>query len=211
MITSQQFKMLDDLYSYYNKTLFGGKLKDCMIITSRKKGAKGFFISDNWTNKKKRDKKQGMPYIHEISLNPDWLDREEKEWQSTLVHEMVHLWQQENGKPSRGNYHNKEWARKMEEIGLMPSNTGEEGGKKTGQRMTHYIMPNGPFIKAFNDLTEKSIDYVSSALVKTDKAKAGNKTASKIKYSCHCGNNVWGKPGLNIVCADCQKSFEQEG
>jgi hypothetical protein len=29
----------------------------------------------------------------------------------------------------------------MESIGLVPSNTGLPGGKRTGQQMTHYIMP----------------------------------------------------------------------
>lgn len=44
----------------------------------------------------------------------------------TIVHEMVHLWQYEFGKPSHRTYHNKE-ADKMA-IGLMPSNT-DLGGK----------------------------------------------------------------------------------
>jgi predicted SprT family Zn-dependent metalloprotease len=120
---------------------------------------------------------------------------------------MAHLWQQDHGKPSRANYHNKEWARKMEEIGLIPSSTGKEGGKKTGQKMTHYIMSNGPFTKAFNDLSKKSIDYISSPLLKTEGKK---RTASKIKYSCQCGNNVWGKPSLMIICVGCNTIFLEE-
>src|SRR5262249_7332085 len=64
---------------------------------------------------------------------------------STLGHEMAHHWQHIFGKPSRNGYHNRQWAAKMEEIGLMPSDTGEPGGKKTGQRMSDYIIPGGPF------------------------------------------------------------------
>jgi predicted SprT family Zn-dependent metalloprotease len=195
--------MLDDLYQYYNKELFEGKLCDCMIITSRKKGASGFFIFENWKNKKpqKGEKEKG---IHEISLNPDGLDRKDEEWQSTLVHEMCHLWQYDFGKPSRTNYHNKEWAQKMEGIGLMPSNTGKEGGKKTGQGMTHYIIPDGAFIKAFNKLKEKKINYITSGAVLAQKSKSAR---SKTKYACECGINVWGKPGLKITCNACQKLF----
>ena len=33
----------------------------------------------------------------------------------------------------------------MQEIGLMPSNTGQPGGGKTGQQMTHYVIEDGPF------------------------------------------------------------------
>ena len=30
----------------------------------------------------------------------------------------------------------------------MPSNTGQPGGKRTGQQMTHYILEDGPFAEA---------------------------------------------------------------
>ena len=72
---------------------------------------------------------------------------------STLAHEMAHAWQYHFGKPSaEAGYHNVEWGTKMEEIGLMPSNTGEPGGKRTGQQMTHYIVEDGPFAEAASDL-----------------------------------------------------------
>jgi hypothetical protein len=203
MITKIQFNQLDGLFDYYNKQLFDGKLNDCMINMSRKKGAYSFFEPKNW-----KSKEGGGEDIHEISLCPDSLDRDGKEWQATLVHEMVHLWQQDNGKPSRNGYHNKQWAAKMEEIGLIPSSTGAAGGKKTGQSMTHYIAENGLFIKAFNNLNEKKIKYPP-----LPKLPHGGKTTSiksKTKYECPCGNSVWGKSGLSIICADCNKHFEQE-
>ena len=59
------------------------------------------------------------------------------------------------GKPSRGGYHNKEWAEKMKEVGLIPSNTGLPGGKQTGQRMTHFFTKNGAFQKAFLKMPEE--------------------------------------------------------
>ena len=45
--------------------------------------------------------------------------------------------------PGRTGYHNREWASKMLEVGLVPSDTGQPGGKQTGQHMTHYIDPKG--------------------------------------------------------------------
>jgi predicted SprT family Zn-dependent metalloprotease len=205
MITETQFNMLDKLFDYYNQKLFGGKLNDCMINMSRQKGAYGFFQPQNW--KKYNLKKESNKDIHEISLNPNYLDRPDIEWHSTLVHEMAHLWQQDFGKPSRSNYHNKEWARKMEEIGLIPSSTGQPGGKKTGQSMTHYVAPDGQFIEAFNRLMEKNIKY--SPLQGPETNKTVNRKAYKTKYECLCGNNVWGKPGLHIVCAVCNQNFKQ--
>lgn len=64
-----------------------------------------------------------------------------------MVHEMVHLWQFQYGNPSQKAYHNKEWADKMESIGLMPSNTGRVGGKRTGQKMDDYPIKGGLFLK----------------------------------------------------------------
>jgi hypothetical protein len=55
-------------------------------------------------------------------------------------------------KKCRGGYHDRVWGAKMEEVGLMPSNTGLPGGKKNGQQMTHYIIRGGRFQKAVYDL-----------------------------------------------------------
>ena len=40
----------------------------------------------------------------------------------------------------------------MKEIGLQPSTTGEPGGKETGQSVTHYILPGGPYATAYAKL-----------------------------------------------------------
>jgi hypothetical protein len=201
---------------------------------SRHKSTYGFFAAGRWKAKGK-----GEPSLaHEISLNPDYLDRPDVEWHSTLVHEMVHLWQEDHGHPSRAAYHNKEWGWKMEELGLIPSDTGEPGGKKTGQHMHHYINPAGAFMKTFEGLTEKTLEALRlkylPAYPRPEPAKrrrraeageegetgttggmeaGGEETSgeynSKTKYSCPCGNNVWGKPGLHIMCGECGGKFEE--
>ena len=52
------------------------------------------------------------------------------------------------GNPGRGRYHNHEWADKMEALGLMPTDSGEPGGRRVGQCVTHYIMEGGRFTLA---------------------------------------------------------------
>jgi predicted SprT family Zn-dependent metalloprotease len=79
-------------------------------------------------------------------------DRTDRQIFSTLVHEMCHLWQSAHGKDYKKGAHNKEWARKMEAIGLIPSATGEPGGKQTGRNVTHYIEIGGPFDVACDEL-----------------------------------------------------------
>lgn len=170
---------------------------------------------------------------HEISLTPTTLYRSPVEIFSTLVHEMVHLWQWEFGEPSRSGYHNKEWAAKMRTIGLIPTDTGKPGGKETGQRMTHYIEEGGKYQKAFEQMPEKFIlpftswegemmkQLITSAGTSgTDDGDEGDErktrlkrlrppSRNKTKYSCpRCKVNVWGRPALKIKCEDCEEMFE---
>lgn len=234
MITTVQFKTLDDLYKFYNDALFGGTLADCIVNMSRHKGSYGFFAAGRWKTETGGEKS----LAHEISLNPDYLDRPDIEWHATFVHEMVHLWQEDHGHPSRAAYHNKEWGWKMEELGLIPSATGEPGGKKTGQQMHHYINPTGAFKQTFDRLTVETLEAlrlkylpayphpepaerrrraVSGAEsesgayegAEVGEEETSEKYTSKKKYRCPCGYNVWGKPGLKIVCGECGGEFEE--
>lgn len=147
-VTKKQFNTLEELFDFYNLTLFDGALPPCLVNLSRHKGAHGFFAAERW-----REGENGA-VVHEISLNPDTMTRPPRAWQSTLVHEMVHLWEFVNGTASRQAYHNKVWAKKMEDIGLMPSDTGAPGGRTTGQKMTHYIIEGGRFAHAFDQVGE---------------------------------------------------------
>ena len=231
MITTVQFRTLDELYSYYNKALFGGALADCIVNMSRHSGTFGFFSAKRWKTEENGEKR----LVHEISLNPDHLDRPFVEWHSTLVHEMVHLWQEDMGHPSRAAYHNKEWAYKMEAVGLVPTDTGAPGGKKTGQHMTHYANPEGEFLKAFNGLTAETLEALRLKYLPAyslpepakRKRRGGDDEGgsdeegaeggadepgaynSKKKYSCPCGVNVWGRPGLRLVCGECGAAFQE--
>lgn len=45
----------------------------------------------------------------------------------------------------------------MIQVGLMPSDTGEAGGKRTGQSVTHYIIPGGKFEQVFNTLSREDL------------------------------------------------------
>lgn len=76
---------------------------------------------------------------------------------SPFHYEMVHCWQHCYGKPSRRAYHNQEWAKKMIAVGLMPSDTGEPGGKQVGQKMLDYPLAKGKFvIESARLLSEKT-------------------------------------------------------
>ena len=218
--TEEQFNALNGAYRYFNRVLFGNKLPNCMLNFSRKKNTHGFLAPERW-----RRIGSKTHNIHEISLTPTTLYRTPIEIFSTLVHEQAHLWQWELGSPSRNGYHNKEWADKMMEVGLIPSDTGKEGGKKTGQNMTHYIEKGGRYEKAFQKMAKKyTLPFTSlegdlmRSLLKGVEGK--NEPSAKLKkfrppsrkktkYTCsNCKCNVWGKPNLKIKCMDCNVDFE---
>lgn len=223
--TEQQFKSLNGAYKYFNRKLFKNELPGCILNFSRLRGTHGFLAPERW--KRVDEEEFGT---HEISLTPTTLYRAPIKIFSTLVHEMCHLWQWEFGNPSRNGYHNKEWAAKMKEVGLIPSNTGKPGGKETGQQMTHYIEERGPYQLAFEKMPEryilpftsldgelmKSLIEGSTGTSGSDEGERSKRlrklrppSRKKTKYSCPgCKANVWGKPGLKIQCIDCEKEFE---
>lgn len=144
--TKEAYEELQKAYDHFNLALFEGRLPDCLITLQREKNAFGYFSAARFVNKKRVK-------TDEIAMNPTYFSvRTIAETLSTLAHEMTHLFQVHFGTPGRARYHNKEWADKMEAIGLMPSSTGQEGGKRTGDRMSHYIVEGGPFENACKKL-----------------------------------------------------------
>ena len=227
--TIEQFNALTKMFNYFNKTLFDDSLPNCFLNLSRPRNNNimGFFAPDRWKQSQDQSK-----LIHEISLSPKYLDtRQLVKICQTLVHEMVHLWQKEYGKPSRTSYHNKEWARKMMDVGLMPSDTGEPGGKTTGQKIADYVMTGGKFEKYSNEMPkEYLLPWTSNESRIRDPSledftddddellnDGDEDKKNKTKYSCPgCKINLWGKPGLNVLCGDCglplvSKNDEDEG
>lgn len=222
--TTHQFTKYQRLYDYYNQKLFKGELPFCLLILSRNTARVcGHFSKDRWQDETGKT-------THEINLNPVYMAAASKiEICQTLVHEMVHLWQFEFGKPSRTGYHNKEWANKMESIGLMPSHTGKEGGKKTGQQMDDYPIVGGYFEQAFKTMpAELLLPFKSREITTglmflspTDEAEGATTSPTpqlpikkpyrrnKAKYTCPCGTNIWGKPNLNVICGECDRPFEE--
>lgn len=195
--TTNQWRSYQGAFDYFNATLFNNELPRCILNFSRRRNSYGFFTSERWESGEQR--------THEISLNPDLLSRPMDATMATLNHEMVHLWQYVYGKPGRSTYHNREWGQKMEEIGLIPSQTGQPGGKKTGNRVTHYIEEGGRFAIAFANMPNDYLLPWGSAAGETSKESARKK---KIKYSClTCQTNVWGKPNLCILCEQCNEKF----
>jgi hypothetical protein len=206
--TPQQSFSYQAMYDYFNAELFGGELPPVLLNFSRHSPRTlGFFAPQRW------ESASGTETTHEISLNPAHLKtRSPADVAATLVHEMVHLWQQEFGSPSRSGYHNHQWAAKMEDVGLIPSNTGAPGGKKVGQSMSHYIQDGGRFLQAFERMPKAFLLPWVALPEGGGKGPAKPRAKSKVKYTClNCSLNVWGKPGLSVGCLECGTKLLEEG
>ncbi len=194
--TGKQYESYEHLFDFFNNTLFEGKLASCLLVfSSRGVNITGHFAKSKW--------QRSDQVVHEININPAYLALASDICiASTLVHEMVHLWQAQFGKAGKGGYHNKEWGVYMERIGLMPSHTGKPGGNKIGFKMDHYIIKGGKFEQAFNRMPKKMLLPFKTKLRRNPNKRKGSK--EKVKYSCpKCSANLWGKPGLIPICGVC--------
>ena len=207
--TEETYSEWQQAYDFFNIHLFAAQLPPCLITMQRHHRSYGYFCGNRWAN-------QTGTIRDEIALNPaHFVTRNVAEVLSTLVHEMVHLWQHHYGKPSRSGYHNSEWATKMETVGLMPTHSGRPGGQRTGQHMTHYIQDNGRFAQvcqqlltcgfllSWHDRTQEET-RVSGGGDDPNRPRAKT-TGRRTKYTCpSCGLNAWAKPRIVLLCGTCQ-------
>jgi hypothetical protein len=201
--TKAQFTAYQQIFDYFNRTLFDSSLPDCMLSFCRlRSNSHSLFTSEQW-------REEAGSTRAEISLNMKQLCENEpiKNVMATLVREMVHLWQEKYGKPSSKWYFNQEWAGKMKEIGLIPSTTGLPGGKQTGQGVKHFIEPDGRFERAFQEMPPAHLWPFRTSAFESRKVRG---YSGKEMYRCSgCGTKIWGKKGLGLMC-ECGRVFASE-
>lgn len=245
------YNELQYAFDFLNRRLFNNECAPCLITLQRQANSRSYVSYDRFV---KTDKTE---YLHELALNPEYFGvRPVLDILKALCHEMCHVIIYQRGLHSIKTYHNTHWSNLMQDIGLIPSDTGRKGGKKVGQKMEEYPDPDGLFIIACNDIYSSGsilqwydkqfpnntmkheivnemafVDnvlnstHVNAELLKVPVVQNGdfktmfptgsNKTnstqkkqlQSKSKYTCPCGQNTWGKLGLEMVCKLCKKDF----
>ena len=194
---------LQRAFDFFNEKLFGNRLPRALITYTKRKNVFGHFGAVRWQDTEEN-------FADEIALNPEkFRSRPVEEVLSTLVHEMTHQEQFHFGKPSRNGYHNKAWGVLMRRVGLIPSSTGEPGGKETGQKVSHYIDEGGPFDLAVRELVSEGykLTWASPPPPLAAQSKSGY-----VPYLCMgCGARVRGKRGLFIGCRECNMEMDQLG
>lgn len=202
-------KELQGLFDVFNRYLFADELPDCMLtVDSLCRAAYGYFRPDAFT-------KATGEVIDQISLNPTYMtSRPMRDVAGTVAHEQAHQWVHRcSGERVTGGYHDKTWALKMESIGLMPSDTGLPGGKKSGYRMSHFPIPGGRFLAVVAALEAYGFaltwgQFQESLAAGPGSGRSGRsgkggrgKSKNKVKYVCaQCGQACWGSGTLSVIC-----------
>jgi hypothetical protein len=179
-------------YDHANKHLFNDRLTPyCKVTDSARGNTDGHF-----TPGELNDRTGGFLQAHIIALNPHkWTDKTDIQIFADLVANMVHLEQNDFGKPSRPGYHNEEYAELMQRVGLMTSHNGKPGGYRTGpdkrpgnKTASYYIVTGGILEQVWKKLKGAKWKW---------QAQPKRTCKSPTKYTCEiCGDNVWGKPNL---------------
>lgn len=193
---------LENLFSIFDKKFYNDELQTPVITVSPDTTSGAYGWCTAWKAWKKAGEKDSGYY--EINICAEHLTRSFKELCSTMLHEMVHLWNLQNGvqDTSRGGtYHNKRFKAEAEKRGLKI-----DQHPKYGWTVTKLNVEAEQFIEQMDD-TSFSLYRDSAAKLK---AKKTSKSSSR-KYVCPCcGCIVRATKQVHIMCGDCEMEFEEE-
>jgi hypothetical protein len=131
----------------------------------------------------------------EIAINSRYLRGQRQQWEvlGTLLHEMLHAWQQAHGEPGKGNYHNHEFRNKALMYGLVIDRRGR----------TRYL-DDSPFVRL---LKQYRVDVPPLPSAAAGEKRERGESKMK-KWSCRCTNLRCAKE-LNAVCRNCGQEFNR--
>lgn len=140
--------------------------------------------------------RDGLGLNWRISLNVLHLARPKAEVIGTLLHEILHAVQFQSGKPGKGNFHNAEFVRWCETVGLPTNSKGHDLG----------IKPDGVYAKY---AARHKLDGKVGLVEKKALPKAGG---SKLKkWTCSCGVNVRvAIEDFQATCNLCESEFVKQ-
>ena len=194
---------LNKVFDLLNAEFFESTLSRPTITIQSTPKAYGHFSlrEDTWVSK--------LGGTHEINIGAGTLSRPIEEVAATLLHEMVHYFNYEQGIQdcSRGNtYHNRRFKEAAEARGLIVTHSDKYGWSHTSpsDRLLEVILDN--------DLTDILInrnEYTGFRITGTGTHSGAGaalppKKSSTRKYICPCcGMSVRATRTVNVACMDC--------
>lgn len=208
--TSRLAGQLEKLFRMLNEDLFGGQLETPIITIQSTPRAYGHYsVSKIWTV-------NGEEQKHEINIGAGTLDREIEYTVGTLLHEMVHMYDDTvlNVQDSSrgGTYHNRLFKATAESVGLIVAKSDKYGWAHTSpsDALIEWILdhdieeirinrnePTGIRVVGGNTAASGGLNLIGS-----------NSNSHSRKYLCPCcGNSVRATKQVNVICGDCMKSM----
>lgn len=198
---------LNKIFDLLNAEYFESALSRPTITIQSTPKAYGHFSlrEDTWVSK--------IGGTHEINIGAGTLARPIEEVVATLLHEMVHYYNYENGVQdcSRGNtYHNKRFKTAAEERGLTVTHSDKYGWSHTSptESLLDFVINND-----LTDILLNRNEFTGFQIGGTG-THSGNvggttpKTSSTKKYACPCcGMSVRATRTVRIACIDCDEQM----
>ena len=194
---------LNKVFDLLNEEFFENTLSRPTITIQSTPRAYGHFSlrEDTWVSK--------LGGTHEINIGAGTLARPIEEVAATLLHEMVHYYNFENGVQdcSRGStYHNRRFKASAEAHGLRVEHTDKYGWSHTSpsDALLDFILKN-----ELTDILINRNEYNGAHVYGTGARRVTETTSppkpnSTRKYICPCcGNSVRATKAVNIACLDC--------
>lgn len=199
---SEMQASLQASFNAINRDFYNGELEK-VIITVKEGKKKGAF---GWIENAKNWKQNGTDR-HEINISADYLgERTVRQTITTLMHEMVHLYNLQNGikdTTRSGIYHNKNFKKTAEEHGLQVEQVDQIGWSRTTatEETAKWIEENIP-IKSFN-VYKQTTEKITTTGTKPKQ--------SYRKYICpKCGLIVRATKDCRISCMQCNQEMKIE-
>lgn len=195
---SQLNKQFEELYDNFNKMYFGNSLPPCVITIQEDSTRVGAY---GWCTSKPMWKDCNTDY-YEINMCAEHNSRSVSDVASTLLHEMVHLYNIKHEIPdvSRGGtYHNKRFKESAELHHLI---VGEKD--KYGYHSTTLDKEAKDYVLAF-------FGQIHLHRLSDPKVPKVRKPSSTRKYICpFCDISVRATKEVKILCYECQCLMEVE-
>ena len=194
---------LNKMFDMLNNEFFENTLSRPTITIQSTPRAFGHFSlrDDTWVSK--------LGATHEINLGAGTLARPIEEVAATLLHEMVHYFNYENGVQdcSRGNtYHNKRFKEAAEAHGLIVTHSKKYGWSHTApaDSLLDFVLDNGLTDILINRNEFAGLRITGTGTHDGSDVEPPARRSSTRKYICPCcGNSVRATKTVNIACLDC--------
>lgn len=192
---------LESLFSKFNSKFYNGELLKPIITVSPDvtKGAYGWCTS--WKAWKSEGDAEDAGY-YEINICAEHLSRPFDLVAETLLHEMVHLYNLQQGVQDtsrNGTYHNKKFKEAAEQHGMRVGKSGSYGYTDTKLDLV---------AKAFVDsIADKNFKLFREPM---RKVSGQSKSSSSRKYVCpDCGCIIRATKEVYVICGDCEVEYEE--